>query len=95
MLELAGDLGVEVRVGALSERDLRAAHEVFATSTAGGIMPVTSIDGSPVGTGSVGELTATIHRAYWDAHTDPRFVTRSATADLASPAAARMLRDNP
>lgn len=71
VLELAVRAGVAVREGALLEGELLRADEVFATSTAGGVMPVTSIDGLPVGTGAVGALTAVLHRAYWDAHLDP------------------------
>jgi len=40
-------MGVPVTVAPLPVTRLRAAHEVFITSTAGGIMPVTRIDGAP------------------------------------------------
>jgi branched-chain amino acid aminotransferase len=76
VLEIAPRTGLTVRVGALTEAQLRRAPEVFATSTAGGIMPVTSIDGRPVGSGAVGDQTRAIHRAYWDEHRDPQFITQ-------------------
>lgn len=47
---------------------LRAADEVFITSTAGGVMPVGRIDGKPVGAGGVGPLTARIKETYWQMH---------------------------
>ena len=48
-LDLLGELNVKGEVGAVSPDDLRGADEVFVTSTAGGILPVTKIDHEPVG----------------------------------------------
>ena len=45
------------------------------TSTAGGIMPVTVIDGKPVGTGAPGPLTLQLRDRYWASHEDPRYST--------------------
>jgi branched-chain amino acid aminotransferase len=64
-------------------RDLRTARsmfycyasEVLVTSTAGGIMPVTVIDGQPVGTGAPGPLTRQLRDRYWASHEDPRYLT--------------------
>ncbi|MBZ9982894.1 MULTISPECIES: aminotransferase class IV [unclassified Mesorhizobium] len=50
---------------------LREADEVFITSTAGGIMPVTMIDGSPVADGRPGAITGRLMALYWDKHKDP------------------------
>lgn len=55
----------------VSVPELRSADEVFITSTAGGIMPVTTIDGAPVGTGKVGPITMQLKDLYWDKHRDP------------------------
>ena len=49
---------------------LRAADEVFVTSTAGGVMPVTRIDANPIGTGSPGPITKRITERYWSMHED-------------------------
>ena len=54
---------------------MRRAEEVFVTSTAGGIMPVTEVDGERVGDGEPGPLTLRLREAYWDLHEDPRFAT--------------------
>jgi branched-chain amino acid aminotransferase len=54
---------------------VREADEVFVTSTAGGIMPVTKVDGAPVGDGTPGSVTLRLRDAYWELHRDPRFVT--------------------
>ena len=48
--------------------ELKSADEVFITSTAGGIMPVTKIDNIPVGQGKVGTLTKHITEVYWQLH---------------------------
>lgn len=74
-IELAQAAGVAVRRIDVDEDMLRRASEVFATSTAGGIMPVTSIDGVPVGDGSVGHATRLIAEGYWKARSDARYIT--------------------
>ena len=68
-------LGEPVTVAPLPVTRLRAADEVFITSTAGGIMPVTRIDGEPVGDGKPGALTARLTALYWAKHTDPAWTT--------------------
>ncbi len=76
VLEIAAELGLDAATGRVPLSALYAADEVFLTSTAGGVMPVAELDGAPVGSGGVGELTALIRQTYWDWHDDPRF-TRS------------------
>ncbi len=73
VMEICRDLGTDIREGVLSQDTLRSADEVFITSTAGGIMPVTRIDGQPVNDGRVGPVTNTIRDTYWQWHTDARF----------------------
>jgi branched-chain amino acid aminotransferase len=75
MIELAREAGQEADEGRLSADDLRRAAEVLVTSTAGGIMPVTVIDGAPVGTGTPGPLTLELKDRYWASHEDPRYST--------------------
>jgi branched-chain amino acid aminotransferase len=74
-IELAREEGQPVEEGQLTPADLRQAAEVLATSTAGGIMPVTAIDGQPVGDGTPGPLTTQLRDRYWASHTDPRYAT--------------------
>ncbi len=50
---------------------LRAADEMFITSTAGGVMPVTRISNAPLGDGKPGSLTARLNDGYWAMHDDP------------------------
>ncbi len=75
LIELAAEAGEPVEEGRLSADDLRRAAEVLITSTAGGIMPVTLIDGQPVGTGAPGARTTLLRDRYWARHQDPRFTT--------------------
>ena len=75
VIELARAAGQNVEDGRLSADDLRRATEVLITSTAGGIMPVTVIDGKPVGTGVPGPLTTQLRDEYWAQHSDPRHST--------------------
>jgi branched-chain amino acid aminotransferase len=75
VIELAAEAGQPLQQGVLTADDLRRAAEVLVTSTAGGIMPVTVIDGRPVGTGSPGPLTAQLRDRYWARHEDPQYST--------------------
>lgn len=45
--------------------ELRNADEAFVTSTAGGILPVTAIDGAPLGNGAPGLITSRLSESYW------------------------------
>ena len=47
-MELGGELGLEVRERSLGRFDLYAADAVFLTGTRAGIVPVGSLDGSPI-----------------------------------------------
>lgn len=47
--------------------------EIMFVTTAGGVMPVTVLDGNPVGDGQVGPITKAIWKGYWDAHSDPDY----------------------
>jgi branched-chain amino acid aminotransferase len=58
------------------------ADELFITSTAGGVMPVTRIDGQPVGSGAMGPVTRSLIEAYWQAHERPDW--NVAVADIAA-----------
>ena len=73
VLELTQAQGLGVEVRALTADETRGGDEVFITSTAGGIMPVTIVDGQTVGDGRPGPVTMALHTAYWRAHEDPRY----------------------
>jgi branched-chain amino acid aminotransferase len=75
ILELASERGIGATAGRLTASLLYEATELFATSTAGGVMPITKLDGQPVGTGSIGPVTRQLLSDYWAAHSDPRYAT--------------------
>jgi branched-chain amino acid aminotransferase len=64
-----------VREELLPAKAVREADEVFITSTAGGLMPVASVDGAPVGDGTPGPVTRNLRDGYWRLHEDPRYAT--------------------
>jgi len=75
VLELSADLNVDGRLARITADELRGADEVFLTSTAGGIMPVKSIDKKVVGDGSPGPVTQRLTELYWNLHDDPELTT--------------------
>jgi branched-chain amino acid aminotransferase len=74
VLELAEREGIPAEATAIPEATFRRGTELFATSTAGGVMPITSLDGEPVGDGAVGPVTRRLRDLYWQAHEDPRYI---------------------
>ncbi len=64
VLSIARAAGLAVREVALRPADLAAADELFLTSTAREILPVTTLDGLPVGSGAVGAVTTRLHAMF-------------------------------
>ena len=75
VLELADEMGIPTAVEQFGTDVLRDAEEIFITSTAGGVMPATTLDGEPVGTGKPGPVTLRLRQAYWEAHDEERWIT--------------------
>ena len=75
VLDICAELGIAARAEVLAAEHLAGADEVFITSTAGGVMPVTRIDGRAVGSGAIGPITTRVHDTYWQHHEDPRWTT--------------------
>ena len=73
VLDLAKELNVPFQLRPISLETLKSSNEVFATSTAGGIMPITKINGLPIGRVTPGEITRKLHKTYWDKHSDPEW----------------------
>jgi len=71
VLELCRELAIPAATGPLTVEALKAADEVFITSTAGGVMAVGRIDGEPVGSAGPGPLTQRIIELYWAKYSDP------------------------
>jgi branched-chain amino acid aminotransferase len=75
-IELAAIYGYEVIQADVSPDSVRKADEVFATSTAGGIMPITKIDSQTIGSGDIGSVTQKSQEGYWALHKDRRYTSQ-------------------
>lgn len=75
----AEDLGIALERREIDRTELYVADEVFLCGTLAELLPVTSIDRLPVGTGAPGVLTGKLQELYQAAVlTDPRWTTRLA-----------------
>jgi len=66
IIQVARDMGYEVIESQITRAQLYTADEVWMTGTAAEIVPVTSIDGKPVGNGKIGEVSSKIHARFSD-----------------------------
>jgi len=73
VIELANEHGIPIEERPVPAASLRRADEAFLSSTAGGIIPVTTVDGEVLGEGVPGPITLRLRDAYWKLHDDPRF----------------------
>lgn len=64
--DLAQRVGVVSRSVRVTEIELRAASEIWLAFSTRGILPVTRLDGSPMGDGSPGPLFRRMHKAFLD-----------------------------
>lgn len=71
VMELAERLGFPCTMDDVPVQMAYDCDELFMVTTAGGVMPITYLDGKPIGDGKVGPVTQTLWKAYWDAHYDP------------------------
>jgi branched-chain amino acid aminotransferase len=75
VIEMGQMLNIPVETRVVSAEEIRQADEVFITSTAGGIMPVTKVDGHLLGDGKPGPITLQFHKQYWSLHQDPQYAS--------------------
>jgi branched-chain amino acid aminotransferase len=73
VIELAAEHGIRIEARPVPAGELEQADEVFLSSTAGGVIPVTTVDGVVLGSGKPGPVTLRLREAYWELHDDPRF----------------------
>ena len=64
VLEVAAKLGIEAKETVISGDALYQAEEAFLTSSIIELMPLTAVDGKPIGTGKPGPLTLRLAEAY-------------------------------
>jgi branched-chain amino acid aminotransferase len=65
VFDLARESGVAAEAGDYPADALRTADEAFICTTAGGIMPVTQVDGKPLGDGKPGPISTELRTLYW------------------------------
>jgi branched-chain amino acid aminotransferase len=75
VLDLAEEQGIPARQTMFDAGVLENSAEVFITSTAGGVMPVTTVNGRSIGDGKPGKITTLIQKRYWEAHDEDRWTT--------------------
>lgn len=75
VIEMAATLGLPVEQRALPAAELRTADEAFLSTSGGGVLPVTRVDGQAIGSGVPGPITQRLVDTYWAWHQDPRYST--------------------
>lgn len=65
-IDLARDMGLPVEIRKVAVEELLAADEAFLTSSAGGIMPIRSVNGKSFSGNKPGPLSEKIHDSYWE-----------------------------
>lgn len=75
VIEMGEMLNIPVEARTVSAEEVRQADEVFITSTAGGIMPITKVDNRLIGDGKPGPITLQLQEQYWRLHHDSRYIT--------------------
>jgi len=65
MIELCGELGITCEVRPVSAAELRDADEIFLSTTAGGVMPASRIDGRIMGNDRPGPVSERMRETFW------------------------------
>lgn len=78
VIELAAEIQLRCELRPVRAEEVAQADEIFITSTAGGIMPVSQYEGRRLPPGPV---TQRLHDLYWRRHEDPAYTTAVAYAD--------------
>jgi branched-chain amino acid aminotransferase len=63
--DLCAEAGIPFKLEPIAPAALRGADEVFLSTTSGGILPVSVIDGQPVGAGTPGPVWRDLRDRYW------------------------------
>jgi branched-chain amino acid aminotransferase len=75
VIEMARSLGIGIEERALPMAELLAADEVFITSSGGGVLPVSRVNGTDIGSGRPGAVTQRLAETYWAWHALPQYST--------------------
>ncbi len=66
VIELAQGAGMPLDIGEVSERDLRAADEIWVTSSSKEVLAIVELDGKPIGGGRPGPVFRRMYQLYQD-----------------------------
>ena len=75
VMDLCVETGKAAEEGRLTADDLLRADEVLTCTTAGGVMPITCLNGAPIGDGQVGPRTTDLRDRFWQRQVDPAWST--------------------
>jgi branched-chain amino acid aminotransferase len=75
VFDLAKEMNIPAEACKIPVDAVRAADEIFMCTTAGGIMPIKSLDDVPVSGGKPGPITMKLHTAFWKAHAEQKYST--------------------
>lgn len=75
VFDICVEIGLSATAADIDPAEIKQADEVFITSTAGGIMPVTRIGDSMIAQGKVGPITRRLMDIYWQKHDDRAWST--------------------
>ncbi len=64
VLELARDLGIDIRIAPMSVEDVLGADELFFSGTAVEVTPIREVDGHVIGQGTLGPVTRRIQETF-------------------------------
>lgn len=73
VMDAAKALGFEMHLQFVPVDLAYKSDEIFMCTTAGGIMPITSLDGEPINGGKIGPITSKIWDYYWKMHYDDKY----------------------
>jgi branched-chain amino acid aminotransferase len=68
VLEICEESSIPCAVADISKDEFMNAEEIFTATTAGGLVPVTRVNGRIFGNDVIGPTTAKILQTYWDWH---------------------------
>lgn len=71
VFEIAGAMGIEATLRDITSHELYDADELMAITTAGGVTPINSLDGEPIGNGESGPVTVKIRDRFWALMDEP------------------------
>lgn len=82
VFKLAEETNLEIRKRALPADEMRQADEVFISTTGGGVIAITTVDGRTIGSGSAGPVTQRLDDLYWSKR-DAGWLTTAVDYDAA------------